>query len=346
MPRPEKLRWAKLRIFVLAISAIAVLSVLVYLLSGGTWLKPKAYLTTYIPDSTGVELGADVLLNGVEIGKVSSVRLVRGRDPNRVVEVRLKIEETYLPYIPDDSVTTIDSANFLGDKYINITMGHSPQRVRPGGELRYPPPSNLMENIDLRQFGAQLRTIDQTIQDIQAGKGSLGQFVVSDALYQQFLDGVADIEKKLRAATGSQTELGRVLYTATMHDNLSASLRQLDDRLAQLQANRLLRDSTQYDRIRDQLAQIRRTLADLRAGTGAAGELIASDAAYIAWNRRLAAWIEDIDALNSGQGSMGQMLMNAQMYESLNGALRRLQSTVKEFREDPQKFLRIKFKLF
>jgi phospholipid/cholesterol/gamma-HCH transport system substrate-binding protein len=342
MPSPQKLRWAKLRIFVVAISAIAVLSVLVYLLSGGTWLKPKAYLTTSIPDSTGLEPGADVLLNGVKIGGVASVRLTRSKDRNRVVEVRLKIEEAFLPYIPDDSVTTIDSANLLGDEYININMGRSPRHVLAGGELHFPPPSNLMQNIDLRQFEEQLRKIDQIIQDIQAGKGPLGQFVASDQLYQQFLDGVANIEKELRAATGSQSQLGQALYSATMHDNLSESLRQLDDRLAQLQANRILRDTTQYDRIREQLAQVRHTLANLNAGTGAGGEWIASDAAYVAWNRRLAAWIENIDALNSGEGRMGQMLSNAQMYESLNGALRQLQSTMKEFREDPQKFLRIK----
>jgi phospholipid/cholesterol/gamma-HCH transport system substrate-binding protein len=342
MPSPQKLRWAKLRIFVVAVSAICVLSVLSYLLSGGTWLKAKAYLTTYIPDSTGLEPGADVLLNGVKIGRVASVQLTRSKDRNRVVAVRLKIEEAFLPYIPEDSVTTIDSANLLGDEYININMGRSPRHVLAGGDLRFPPPSNLMQNIDLRQFEAQLRTIDQIIQDIQTGKGPLGQFVVSDALYRQFLDGVAKLEKELRAATGSQSELGQALYTATMHDNLSASLRELDDRLAQLQANRLLRDTTQYDRIRDQIAQVRNTLADLNAGNGAAGEFIASDAAYVEWNRRLTAWIENVDALSSGEGSMGQMLSNAQTYESLNGALRQLHSTMKEFREDPRKFLRIK----
>jgi len=324
------------------VSALSVLTVLVYLLSGGTWLKAKVGLATHIPDSTGLEPGADVLLNGVKIGRVESVRLTRSKDPNRVVEVRLKIEEAFLPYIPEDSITTVDSANLLGDKYININMGRSPQHVPAGGELRFPPPSNFMQNIDLRQFDAQLRTIDQIIQDIQAGKGPLGQFVVSDVLYQQFLDGVASVEKKLRAATGTQSQLGQVLYTATRHDNLSTSLRQLDDRLAQLQANRLLRDTTQYDQIRGQIAQVRQTLADLNAGKGAGGEWIASDAAYVEWNRRLAAWIENVDALNSGEGAMGQMLSNAQTYESLNGALWQLQSTMKEFRHDPQKFLRIK----
>jgi phospholipid/cholesterol/gamma-HCH transport system substrate-binding protein len=342
MPSPHKLRWAKLRIVLVAVSAIAVLLVLVFLLSGGTWLQPKAYLTTHIPDSTGLEPGADVLLNGVKIGRVASVQLSRSKDPNRVVEVRLKIEAQFLPYIPDDSLTTIESANLLGDQYININMGRSPQPVRAGGELRFPPPSNFMQNIDLRQFDVQLRKIDQILQDIQAGKGPLGEFVVSDALYQQFLDGVAKVEKELHAATASQTDLGQALYTAAMHDNLSESLLQLDDRLAQLQANSLLRDTTQYDQIRDQLAQVRHTLADLNAGKGAGGEWIASDAAYIAWNRQVAAWIENVDALNSGEGAIGQMLSNAQTYESLNGALQQIHSTMKEFREDPRKFLRLK----
>ncbi|MGD0359946.1 MAG: MlaD family protein [Bryobacteraceae bacterium] len=342
MPSPQKLRLAKLRIGAVAVSAIAVLAVLTYLLSGGTWLKAKTHLFTYIPDSTGLEADADVLLNGVKIGKVEYVRLIRTKDPNRVVQVRMTIEETFLPYIPDDSVTTLDSENLLGDKFVNINMGRSPQHVRADGELRYPPPSNMMQNIDLRQFDAQLKTIDKIIQDIQTGKGPLGQFVVSDALYKQFLDGVVKVEKEIHAATGSQSQLGQMLYSAKVHDDLGTALRQLDDRLAQVQANSLLRDTAQYDRIRERIAQVRKTLADLNAGKGAGGEWIASDAAYAAWNRQVAAWIENVDALTAGEGGIGRMLSSAQTYESLNGALRQLQSTVKEFRADPRKFLRLK----
>ncbi len=342
MPSPQRIQWAKLRIAVVAVSAVAVMSVLVYLLSGGTWMKPKTYLTTYIPDSTGVEPDADVQLNGVLIGKVESVLLTHAKDPNRVVEVRLKIQEEFRRYIPDDSVTGIDSANMLGDKYIDITMGRSPQPVQPGAELHYRLPSSLMQNIDLAQFDTQLRAIGQIIQDIQAGKGPLGQFVVGDALYQQFVDGVIKVEKELRAATGTQSQLGQALYSTSMHDNVWAALRELDDRLQQLQSSPLLRDTSQYDQIRDQVAQLRHTLSDLNAGKGAGGQFLTTDTAYVEWNRRVAAWIQSLDTLNSGEGGMGQMLVNAQTYESLNGALHELQTTMKEFREDPQKFLRIK----
>jgi len=344
MPDPHRLRVAKLRISVVAVSALAVLVVLVYLLSGGTWLKPKTYLTTHVPDSTGLEPGADVLLNGVKIGTVESLRLSSSKDPNRVVVARLKIEEAYLKNISEDSTASMDSANLLGDEYIDITIGKSPQPIKAGADVRFPPPSNFMQNIDLRQFDAQLRIIDKTIQDVQAGKGSLGQFVTSDALYRQVLDGAAGVEKKLHAAAASQSELGQLLHSSAAYDKLSASLVQLDSRLAQLQANRMLRDTAQYDQVRDQIAQLRQKLADLRAGKGPGGQWIASDAAYAEWNRRVAAWIDDVDAVLSGEGSLGQMLSNAQVYESLNGTLRELQKNVSEFRKNPQKFLRISFK--
>ena len=337
MAAAERLRWAKLRIFTVMVSAVTVLTVLIYLLSGGTWLKPKVILFTYIPDSTGLEANADVQLNGVKVGVVQSVRLSGLKDPNRVVQVRMQVEETYLPDIPIDSTTSLDSANMLGDEYVDITMGHSPDHVRAGSVLRFPPPNSMMQNIDLLQFDQQLHTIDQILQDMQQGKGQLGQFIVDDALYSQFLDGVKKVEKQIHAATSSQSQLGQMLYSASMHDQLVASIRQLDDQLARMQSTAMFQSTAQYDRIRDQLAQLRKTLADLDAGP-----MFSSDDQYNQWNRMLGAWIENLDALASGQGNAGHMLVSADMYEALNGSVRELVATIKEFRANPQRFLRVK----
>ena len=230
----------------------------------------------------------------------------------------------------------------LGDKYINITMGHSARRVGPGGELRFRPPSNFVKSIDLEQFETQLRAIDQIISDIQNGKGSLGEFVEGDQMYSSFLRGVTDVDQSLRAATSTNSQLGQFLYRAERYEDLRAPLRQLGERLAQFESSPYLRDTSQYDQIRDQIEQLRKTLADLNAGKGSGGQLLSSDAAYVEWNRRLAAWIESVDALNYGEGGVGHLLVNAQAYESLHGALQELATTMKEFREDPQKFLRLK----
>ena len=53
-----------------------------------------------------------------------------------------------------------------------------------------------------------------------------------------------------------------------------------------------------------------------------------------------------IDRINSGQGTIGQLLVNPQMYEALNGAMRQFQDLAKDIRANPKKFLRIKLAIF
>ena len=53
-----------------------------------------------------------------------------------------------------------------------------------------------------------------------------------------------------------------------------------------------------------------------------------------------------IDKLNAGQGTLGQLFVNAQLYDSLNGATREAQTLLKDIRANPKKFLRVKLGLF
>ena len=53
-----------------------------------------------------------------------------------------------------------------------------------------------------------------------------------------------------------------------------------------------------------------------------------------------------IDKLNSGQGTLGQLMVNPQLYDSLNGATGELHQFVKDLRANPKKFLRIKLAIF
>jgi hypothetical protein len=62
-----------------------------------------------------------------------------------------------------------------------------------------------------------------------------------------------------------------------------------------------------------------------------------SPAAYNDWTRQAAALIRQVDEFNAGP-----MLTTSAVYDHLQGMARELQTTSKEFRENPQKFLRIK----
>jgi phospholipid/cholesterol/gamma-HCH transport system substrate-binding protein len=54
----------------------------------------------------------------------------------------------------------------------------------------------------------------------------------------------------------------------------------------------------------------------------------------------------DADALlarfNAGEGTAGRLLSNAQLYESLNGSLRSMEQLLRDLRENPRKYLRVK----
>jgi len=53
-----------------------------------------------------------------------------------------------------------------------------------------------------------------------------------------------------------------------------------------------------------------------------------------------------IDKINGGQGTLGQLLVNPQLYDSLNGATKEFQSLAKDIRANPKKFLTIRLVLF
>ena len=53
-----------------------------------------------------------------------------------------------------------------------------------------------------------------------------------------------------------------------------------------------------------------------------------------------------IDRVNSGRGTLGQLLVNPSMYENVNGFTSELNSFIKEFRSNPKKFLTVRVSLF
>jgi hypothetical protein len=49
-----------------------------------------------------------------------------------------------------------------------------------------------------------------------------------------------------------------------------------------------------------------------------------------------------VDALNAGEGQLGQMMANSSLHDSLLGSTSRLQKILAELRQNPKKFLRLK----
>ena len=130
MPSAKKVKWAQLRVGVMAIAAMVILAVFVFLLTGTKKLfVRRAVLHTYLSDSAALATGSPVRLNGIVIGDVTRVDLSGMKDPRKIVQVDMSVVFARIATIPSDSEASISSENVLGTKFINITMGKSPVMV-------------------------------------------------------------------------------------------------------------------------------------------------------------------------------------------------------------------------
>src|ERR1700761_9241622 len=73
MPSVQRVRWAKFRVSSVAVVAVIILATLMYLLTGGTLLEPKARIYLYIDDATGLGPQSPVRVDGISIGTVDWV---------------------------------------------------------------------------------------------------------------------------------------------------------------------------------------------------------------------------------------------------------------------------------
>jgi phospholipid/cholesterol/gamma-HCH transport system substrate-binding protein len=337
MPSVERVQWAKTRVSALSVAALLILGTLCYLLTGGTLLEPKSTIYLYMPDAVGMVAGSPVRVDGIGVGKVEKVELSGLTQPGRVVKVTMTIERERLPSIPDDSTGQASAETMVGDKFIDITSGRSPNRIKPGAEIIYKAEPDLMKRLDVTEFENNLRAMDAVLTDIETGKSPLGQFFKGDEVYKNVLHRVADLQKGLRAAADTTGPVGQALYTDAMYQKVSQPIRALDDSLARIQSGQgalgqFLRDDAQYLQLREAMAKMKKSVADLKTG-----DFMNSDQQYTELNRAVQSAIQMVDDF-----AANGMLSTTADYDNLSGMAAEMRATVKEFRENPRKFLRLK----
>jgi phospholipid/cholesterol/gamma-HCH transport system substrate-binding protein len=357
MPDRSKVRWSQLKVGVIGLAAFLILALLVFLLTGSKGIfQRNATLHTFMDDASGITDSTPVRLNGITIGSVDKVTLTNSRDPKRTIQFDLQVQEKYLPDIKVDSVAGITAANLLGDKFINITKGRSPQHVVDGSELK------SLQSQDIPELMAQsanllvsLQTIvnrvDALLAGVEQGKGNIGKLLKDEELYDR-LNGIGSEMQKLLAdvRTGHGT-ISKLIYDDALYQEIRSPIKRADAILADLQAGqgsagKFLKDPALYDEAKQSLAEIKELLAGVNAGKGTAGKLMKDEQLYQRLDLLVAKFNTTIDKINSGQGTLGQLMVNPQLYESLNGATREFQSLAKDIRANPKKFLTIRLTIF
>jgi phospholipid/cholesterol/gamma-HCH transport system substrate-binding protein len=337
MPSVQRVLWAKFRVSAVILVALTILGTISYLLTGGTLLESTVTLYLYLSDGTGLGSGTPVQVNGIGVGKVKSVILSGSTNPDRVVKVTMTVERQRLSNITADSTAQIGSETAIGDKVVAISSGTSAGHIQPNGEIPLQRSSELLKTLDIGQFQKQVDAIDAVIGDIEQGKSLVGQFVIGDEVYRSLLKRIGDIERAGQAVAGTSGAVGHELYTDQLYRQIHEPLAKLDQSLALMQAGQggigqFLRDPAQYAQLRVSLGNLRSSMADLRKQPW-----VNSEESYTGWNRQVASLIRNVDEFNATP-----MMATSAVYDNLNGAARQMRQTLKEFRENPRKFLRLK----
>lgn len=96
----------------------------------GAQLAGGYELRAAFPNVDGIEVGTDVRVAGVRVGRVSAVNL---NPQTYFAEARLRLPDGIR--LPSDSAALIQSDGLLGGAYIELQPGGAPDNLAPGDEI-------------------------------------------------------------------------------------------------------------------------------------------------------------------------------------------------------------------
>lgn len=340
----------RLRIVALISAAAGLSLVQMYLLVGGgrEFFAPRTTLTTFMPDSAGITRDSEVRLSGIRIGQVEKVELSGELDPRRAVRAQMRVLTRYLKGIPSDSQTDVSADTLVGNQFIDVAEGKSPIPISENGVLQSEPVQQASDRADLiKTLQNNLSQVDQILSDMSSPNTEIGAFVVGEQLYDTILSRINDAQRALHAFLTPQSDLGKAFYTLEMYNRIHTPLVQLDKLLASIQngegaAGHLFADDQQYDDVVRKLTSLRTSLVDINRGQGKFGPWLQDEANYQRFKTLLSTIDTDIASLNAGEGRAGRLLASAQLYESLHGSLRSMEAFMRDLREHPRRYLRVK----
>jgi phospholipid/cholesterol/gamma-HCH transport system substrate-binding protein len=379
-PARKTIGLSELRVGILVVVAIAVLIFLILNATGD--INPfarKLHLRAQFANADGLRSGSEVRLAGVRVGKVEDVKLLApSTEPNAPkVEARLTIDNTIdgrpaNERIRTDSTAQLGSPSLLGnEKLINITPGTAVGQ--PVQENALLPATSSGGISDLTSSGTDLMQrlskisdqVNEIVVRINKGEGSLGRFVNDEAFYNNLNATTRDIDDVLAQIKSGQGSAGKFVNDPALYNNvndISLQLRAIaeDIRAGRGSIGRFYKDEEFYNNVNQTVARLNRSvdkvdsiIADIQAGRGTVGKLITDEAIYndartaIARFNTTAERIDNVvSSAQRGEGTLGKLITDEQLYNNVNQLSSEGVKLIYDFRQNPKKYLTVKFELF
>jgi phospholipid/cholesterol/gamma-HCH transport system substrate-binding protein len=346
MPRTRSLAWAELKIGLVTVFALVMATLLIFLLSGeGGFFWQRYSLKTVFQNVAGLKAGAPVRVSGVEVGAVTSVELVGDR-----VEVVIEISREMQSRVTDSSVAVLGSVSLLGESAVDITASSQGTPIPEWGYIRAGAPAGSLAEV-ATQATEGIEELTVILQDIRAGRGTMGRLFTDEALYTQMNGLVAAAEDVVRSVSQGRGTLGRLANDPAAARALEASLQNFEAVTARLKAGegslgKLLNDDALAKSLTATTSNLDSITARINSGEGTAGKLISERELYDRLNSMSERLDKVMAGLEQGEGTAGQLLRDRALYENMNGAVGELRRLIGDIRADPRKYLNVRVSLF
>jgi phospholipid/cholesterol/gamma-HCH transport system substrate-binding protein len=358
MPQRKELTWGQLRVGLMVGIALLILVIGIFFISGQVgFLRGSYILTAYFPEADGVRDGAQVQLAGVPVGSVSHVRLSNSHDPNRAVEVIMKVSTRFKGDIRTNSVATIQTAGLLGESYVDISRGSVDQPpLQPGGEVKTQEQPDIKDVVkNANDVLSNLTTLSAKLNDItnqiQGGRGTIGKFIYDAALYNRLDETVAKLQNVADQISEGHGTLGQLVSNDALYRKLNSTLDHANQMMDQIQHGqgtlaRLMNDPSLYNHLNTTVVQARDLMTDINQGKGTLGKLVKDPQLYNRLNT-VAGNVDTItQRMKNGQGSLGLLSTDNKLYNNLSASAVSLREFLNEFRKNPRKYLTLHLHIF
>jgi phospholipid/cholesterol/gamma-HCH transport system substrate-binding protein len=351
------LHWSELRVGLTVLFASVTLTVLIFLMSGTTGMfTPKIILKSYFDNASGLRLGAPVRLEGVDIGNVEAIRIIR-ENPLTPVEVTMKVSSKFDYALHKDSFASLNTAGVLGETYVDIDSSKAKAGAARNGDVL--PVHDRPDFQDVVRSGQStlenlqtlLLRMDRILTTVESGKGSVGKLINDPSLYNRLNDTVGDLQGIINKVGEGQGSLGKLFNDDALYNKANATIDKLSviaDELNQGKgtAGKFLKDPALYDNANKTIAEARQVMEQVNAGKGALGKFARDEEFAKKLDNTVTKLSAISDRLEAGEGSVGKLLKDPSVYNHTDQMLIESRELVKAIRQDPKKYLSIKLHVF
>lgn len=361
MAQRKQLTWTELRVGLFVLVGLSVLAAGIFYVTGAGAIGPKYRLKTYLPEVSGLASGAPVRLDGVEIGNVESIHLAPrasgvARDRKRNVEVLMRVGKRYQEDILTDSVASLVTEGLLGNRYVEITRGITGTKLGDNEEVKGVEEKAIKEVVErsadtLGNLEALSDSIQELINGVKQGKGSLGKLLTDDQAYNHLNSLLAKGDTMIANVQAGQGTIGKLVASDEMYNKVDKGLDNVNLILTDVRAQKgtigkLLYDPSLYDELKQATSNGNAVISDIRAGKGTLGKLATDDSLFTELKKSSENISNATAKLNENTTTAGKLFSDPKLYDNLTGLTGDMRLLIGEFRQNPKKFLHIKLTVF